>query len=86
MMDTYEQLREDYRTQLEKFIREEKPSKELEEFCRKEIETDYYMYVRFLSQTDLKVDGDPNKIFDPKDLEPLLDEDYMNGNIYQRMR
>ena len=83
MMDTYEQLREDYRAQLEKFIREEKPSKELEEFCRKEIETDYYMYVRFLSQTDLKVDGDPNKIFDPKDLEPLLDEDYMNGNIYQ---
>lgn len=83
LLDTYEQLREGYRAQLEKFIRDEKPSKELEEFCRKEIETDYYMFVRFLSQCDWQTDGDLTKVFNVKELEPLLDEDYMNGNIYQ---
>lgn len=83
LLDTYEQLREDYRAQLEKFIRDEKPSKKLEEFCQKEIETDYYMFVRFLSQCDWQTDGDLTKVFNVKEVEPLLDEDYMNSNIYQ---
>lgn len=83
MFDVYEQLRKEYRAQLEKFIRDEKPSKELEEFCRKEIETDYYMFVRFLSQCQRMTAEDLTKKFKVKEIEPLLDEDYMNGNIYQ---
>ena len=81
-IETYNELRDEYRASLENFIRNEKPSKELEEFCRKEIETDYTRFVLFMPFCQKRTGKDVSKLFDMKEIESLFEQSCMNGNIY----
>jgi hypothetical protein len=52
LMQEYNKRRSDYLDKLDSFIKNENPSDELAEFCRKEIETDYYSFVNYLYEME----------------------------------
>lgn len=83
LFDTFGQMREEYRARLEEFVRNEKPGKELEEYCRNEIETDYLRIVRYLDASLFHTDYDLSKAFDVMELEPLLDRNCISSNLYE---
>lgn len=83
MLDGFKQRRQEYRECLDHFIRNEKPSKELAEFCRKEIETDYYTFVQYLYTCEQMSGKVVSRMFDVKEVEPLLEDPCLNGNLYK---
>lgn len=74
--------RNEYLDRLDSFIKNENPGEELARFCRKEIETDSYSFVRYLYGIEKK-GGDVSGLFDLKKFEELLEDPCLNGNLYQ---
>ena len=77
------QTRESYLARLDEFIREARPSTELIEICRKEIEADYYsQLIQSLLQYKSDQGEDVSDYFQVKDAEPLCSEDCINSNLF----
>ena len=67
--------REEYLSNLEKFIAEEKPGNMLAAFCRAEIETDYYSHL-------LQNIPSGNSPFRLEEVEKLFDGDFVSGKLF----
>ena len=69
---------------LRDFVAETHPSPELEEYCRREIETDYYAHLtRDLAMYHQRNGDDITGLFTVKDAEYLYDGRYLNGNLFE---
>ena len=69
---------------LQDFIAEVHPSPELAEYCRREIETDYYAHLaRDLAMYHRRNGDDVTGLFTIKDAEYLFDGRYLNGNLFE---
>ena len=68
---------------LQDFIAEAQPSPELVQYCRREIETDYYAgLARAMGWYQLKNGEDITGLFSVQDTEYLYDGQYLNGNLF----
>lgn len=81
LMQEYNKRRSDYLDKLDSFIKNENPSDELAEFCRKEIETDYYSFVNYLYEMEQN-GGDVSNLINLKEFEKLFENPCLNGNLY----
>lgn len=82
MAQEYSNRRSEYLERLDSFIKNENPSDELAEFCRKEIETDYYSSAHNLLLDIERIGGDVDGLLDLKNFEKLLEDPCLNGNLF----
>ena len=69
---------------LQDFIAEVRPSPELAQYCRREIETDYYAHLARELAMYHRLNGDDiTGLFSVKDAEYLYDGQYLNGNLFE---